>query len=277
MSASASLPACEHVRPELGDAGVLRLTFDRPEVRNAMSLKMISELESIFDAIRARRDVRVVVLRGAGGHFCAGGDIKDMAAARALPARDGEPDALEVTNRAFGTMITKIDRAPQAVVAVLEGTVLGGGMGLACVADVAIALADAKLGLPETSLGIPPAQIAPLLVQRLGLSQARRLAVTGGRFDGRQAQAIGLVHAVAEDDAALQMELEATLARILRCAPEAVAATKHLMLQVGTVDRDALLDEGARLFAKAARGSEGIEGMTAFIQKRAPKWTGGGT
>src|SRR4029079_5328179 len=130
------------------------------------------------------RDVRVMVLRGTGGHFCAGGDIKDMAKARMSTLKAGEPDPVGAVKRAFGRAITKVDRAPQAVVAVLEGAVLGGGFGLACVADVAIAHAGANFGLPETSLGLPPAQIAPFLVRRLGLSQARRLAVTGARLSG---------------------------------------------------------------------------------------------
>ncbi len=256
------------------DAGVLRVTLARPEARNAMSLVMVSELEAVLDAVEDRRDVRVIVLRGAAGNFCAGGDIKDMAGARSQPLREGEPDALEVTNRAFGKMLTRVDRAPQAVVAVLEGAVLGGGMGLACVADVAIAREDAGFGLPETGLGVPPAQIAPFLVRRLGASRARQLAVTGGRFDGRTAHAIGLVHFVCADDDALERQLARTLADILRCAPTAVAVTKRLMLAVGSVELEALLDEGAREFARAARGPEGVEGMTAFLQKRRPRWAG---
>ena len=267
-----SLPACTQVEVSLADDGVLSIVLARPEVRNAMSLQMVSELEAVFSAIRDRRDVRAVVLRGAGGHFCAGGDVKDMAGARARPAKDDEPDALEVTNRRFGELILAVDRAPQAVVAVLEGAVLGGGMGLACVADIAIAKADARFGLPETGLGIPPAQIAPFLVRRLGLSQARRLAVTGGRFDGREAERIGLVHVVADDETALETALAEVLGRIGRCAPGAIAATKDLMLQVGAVELERLLDEGARRFAEAARGPEGIEGMTAFLQKREPSW-----
>ncbi len=270
-------PTLEDLEPQtlvlrLDDGGALHVTFDRPKARNAMSLAMVQELDAVLDAVLDRRDVRALVLRGTGGHFCAGGDVKDMAKARMSNPKDGEPDPVAVVNRAFGSMITKVDRAPQAVVAVLEGAVLGGGFGLACVADVAIARADAKFGLPETGLGIPPAQIAPFLVRRLGLSQARRLAVTGGRFDGRAAHAMGLVHEVADDDEALEHELARVLGQIRRCAPGAVASTKHLMLQVGAVDHEALLDEGATRFAQAARGPEGIEGMTAFISKRRPHW-----
>lgn len=256
------------------DEGLLHVTLHRPAVRNAMSLEMVAELEAVLDAVLDRRDVRVLLLRGSGGHFCAGGDVKDMAEARMSPLKDGDVDPVVAVNRAFGRVITKADRAPQAVVAVLEGAVLGGGFGLACVADVAIVRADAKLGLPETGLGLPPAQIAPFLVRRLGLSQARRLAVTGARLDGVQAHALGLAHELVHDDDELAAVLERVLGEIRSCAPGAVAATKHLMLQVGAVDHERLLDEGAERFAAAARGPEGIEGMTAFIGKRKPRWAG---
>ncbi len=273
MSEPASLEALAPATLRLRlERGALHVTLHRPEVRNAMSLAMMAELEAVLDAVLDRRDVRALVLRGAEGHFCAGGDIKDMAAARMSPAKEGEVDPVIAVNRAFGRVITKVDRAPQAVVALLEGAVLGGGFGLACVADVAIAHVDASFGLPETGLGLPPAQIAPFLVRRLGLSQARRLAVTGGRFDGAQAYALGLVHELAADGTALEAVLERVLGEIRRCAPGAVAATKHLMLQVGAVDHERLLDEGAERFAAAARGPEGVEGMTAFIGKRKPRW-----
>lgn len=260
----------------LEPSGVMHVTLARPEARNAMSLAMVAELEALLDAVRDRREVRALVLRGAGGHFCAGGDVKDMAKARMSQPEEGKGDPVAEVNRSFGRLITAMDRAPQAVVAVLEGAVLGGGMGLACIADVAIAHAGAKLGLPETGLGLPPAQIAPFLVRRLGLSQARRLAVTGGRISGEQAHALGLVHELAHDEAELEAALARVLTQILRCAPGAVAATKHLMLQVGAVDLEAVLDEGAARFAEAVRGPEGVEGMSAFIGKREPVWAQGG-
>ncbi len=256
-------------------AGVLWVTLARPEVKNAMSGEMIAELEAVFDLVHERRDVRAIVLRGEGGNFCAGGDIKDMAAARgAAVGADGDPIA--AYNRRFGSVISKIDRAPQAVVAVLEGVVLGGGFGLACVADVAIATSDAEFGLPETGLGVPPAQIAPFLVRRIGVSQSIRLAVTGARFAGSTALALGVCHIVVQDSVALERELAQALAQIRRCAPGAIAATKHLMLQVGAVPLEGLLDEAADLFAAAARGAEGVEGMMAFIAKRKPSWADGG-
>ena len=117
-----------------------------------------------------------------------------------------------------------------------------------------------------------PAQIAAFLVERVGASQARRLAVTGGKLGASQALAIGLVHEVHEDGAALDAALAATLAQILRCAPGAIAATKSLMARALHTPAADLVDAAAHIFAQAARGSEGVEGMTAFLQKRSPSW-----
>jgi isohexenylglutaconyl-CoA hydratase len=178
------------------DGWRLHVTLHRPESRNAMSFTMVRELMAVFDAIEDDRSIRAVILRGSGGTFCSGGDIKDMAGARgAEPGPDGK-DPLATTNRMFGRMLERIEAAPQAIVAVIEGAALGGGFGLCCVSDVAIASEDARFRLPETSLGVPPAQIAPFIVRRLGLTHARRLAVTGGSLDAAQALALGLVHHV---------------------------------------------------------------------------------
>jgi isohexenylglutaconyl-CoA hydratase len=254
--------------------GVLHVTLNRPEARNAMSLVMVSELGDLMAAIEPERGVRAVVLRGAGGHFSAGGDVKDMAAARAADmAADGK-DPIAIVNARFGELIDRVNRAPQVVIAVLEGAVFGGGFGLACVADVALALASASFGLPETGLGLPPAQIAPFLVQRLGLSQARRLAVTGARFDGTEAARLGVVHEAHPDGAALDAALARVLTEVARCAPAAIAATKRILFESYARDREpaALIEEAARLFAAAARGPEGQEGTMAFIEKRLPAW-----
>ncbi|HWB79818.1 MAG TPA: enoyl-CoA hydratase-related protein, partial [Nannocystaceae bacterium] len=202
--------------------------------------------------------------------FCAGGDVKDMAATRGAPIENGV-DPIAAYNRRFGTVISAVERAPQVTVAVLEGAVLGGGFGLACVVDIAIAKHDASFGLPETGLGIPPAQIAPFVVRRIGLSQAKRLALTGARFDGKRAKELGLVHDVV-DDRTLTETVAETLTQIRRCAPGANAATKAIMLQAGSTALPELLDDAAAHFAAATRGPEAAEGMMAFVQKRKPSW-----
>jgi isohexenylglutaconyl-CoA hydratase len=254
------------------DGFVLHVTLSRPESRNAMSLQMTQELCAVFSAIVASENIRAVVLRGTGGHFCAGGDIKDMAGARMRVAESGNSEAYAELNRAFGKMITQVDHAPQVVIAVLEGAVLGGGFGLACVSDVAITLQNAKFGLPETGLGILPAQIAPFVVQRVGLTQARRLALLGARFDGTEATRLGIAHQVVADEAALDNAIADTLAQIKKCAPLANRATKALLHRVGHEPMETLLDDAAKQFSRAVAGAEGTEGTMAFVQKRAARW-----
>jgi isohexenylglutaconyl-CoA hydratase len=254
------------------DGHVLHVTLNRPKARNAMSLAMSEELRAVFSAIEASDTIRAVVLRGAGGHFCAGGDIKDMAGARMKAAESGDDEAYAALNRAFGHMIAQVDRAPQVVIAALEGAVLGGGFGLACVSDVAIALEGAELGLPETRLGVFPAQITPFVVQRIGLTQARRLTLLGARFDGVEAMRLGIAHQVVPDAAALDAAIAETLVQVKKCAPNANRVAKAFLHRVGHEPLDALLDDAAKAFARAVSSAEGAEGTLAFVQKRAPKW-----
>jgi isohexenylglutaconyl-CoA hydratase len=137
---------------------------------------------------------------------------------------------------------------------------------------VALAHADTKFGVPETTRGLPPAQIAPFIVERIGLTQARKLCLTGAQFKGAEALRLGFVHEVHADTGALDAALDATLKQILGCAPLANAMTKEIVLNPQGLDMDAVLDDAAEKFATAVRGSEAPEGISAFMQKRSPKW-----
>lgn len=250
------------------------VTLNRPKSRNAMSLQMVNELRELFTALENDTATRALVIRGSDGHFCAGGDVRDMAESRAKAMQAGADlsQAIFELNRAFGLMIQQADKLPQVVITVLEGAVLGGGFGLACVSDVGIALASAQFGLPETGLGIIPAQIAPFVVQRIGFTQARRLSLLGERFNGEEAARLGITHFVAADSAALEATLNDVLAKVKRCAPGANRVTKVLLHRVGHEDMNNLLDDAAHLFATAVQGEEGAEGTMAFVQKRLPRW-----
>lgn len=271
MSAAAEyLPAMNTLVLSRLEAGVLEIRLNRPDSRNALSMAMVDELRQALAWAEAQPDLRVLVLRGNGGHFCAGGDLKDMALARLRLADEG-PAVLERLNVAFGELCLAYAHTPLATVALLEGTVMGGGFGLACVVDIALAGRSVSFRLPETSLGVVPAQIAPFLVQRLGYSQARRLAVSGGRLDGADALRLGLVHAL-HDDAELDAALAAQLALVCQCAPRAVGATKALMARALHEAPEALLADAAAVFARAALSEEGLEGIAAFVEKRKPRW-----
>jgi isohexenylglutaconyl-CoA hydratase len=186
--------------------------------------------------------------------------------------RPGEKDPVAVQNRRFGAFLQRFDALPQSIVTVIEGAAFGGGLGLAAVGDIAICRADARFAMSETGLGIVPAQIAPFVAARVGVPEARRLALSGERFDGREAWRIGLVHHLCEDAAALEATLSRVLGAIGRCAPGANAATKRLLLTSRTTALDTLLDQAADAFAAALRGAEGREGVTAFIEKRPASW-----
>lgn len=268
------LPTTEALQLDQKDHALF-ITLNRPKSRNAMSLTMVNELMAVFEAIKDNKDIRAIVIRGAEKHFCAGGDIKDMAGARGgiqSALAEGKPNPFSELNRQFGRMITQANNVPQVLIAVLEGAVLGGGFGLACVSDVAITAKTAKFGLPETGLGILPAQIAPFVVTRVGLTQARRLTLLGARFNGDEAYRLGIAHYVCEDDNAIEQQLDEVLSQVKRCAPEANRATKELILNVGRVKMEDLLDQAAIDFAAAVQSSEGTEGTMAFMQKRTPSW-----
>lgn len=245
--------------------GVLHITLNRPQSRNAMSLQMVSELRTVLADVAGDEHVRALVISGAGGHFCAGGDVKDM-------SRASSREGLRDLNRVFGALLQEVQALPQVVIVVLQGAVLGGGFGLACVSDIAIADHQAQFGLPETSLGVLPAQIAPFVVQRIGLTQARRLALTAARFDGVEAQRLGVVHFVEHDPQGLAQRLDEVLGQVLRCAPRANARTKALLLQSLDQPLELLLDQAADWFAEAVTGEEGIEGTRAFVEKRKARW-----
>jgi isohexenylglutaconyl-CoA hydratase len=252
------------------ERGVLHVRLNRPEVRNAMSQIMLRELLDVLAEAEAD-GTRIIVLRGGGGHFSAGADLKDMAAARAAAAGNGI-NPLAKANAAFGHVCAAYSQSPLATVAVLEGTVMGGGFGLACCTDVAVAAHTADFRLPETSLGLIPAQIAPFLVERLGYSEAKRISVTGARFGAEEALRIGLVHRVCANEAELDSALAAVLQQILACAPNAVAETKRLLRRARFEDPAGLVEHAAAVFAKAARSEEGTEGLRAFAERRKPVW-----
>jgi len=243
--------------------GVLHITLNRPQSRNAMSLEMVNELRAVLAQLDDQ--VRALVISGAAGHFCAGADVKDLLGA-------SDKAQLQALNRAFGTLLQEVEAVPQVVIVVLQGAVLGGGFGLACVSDIALADHQAQFGLPETSLGLLPAQIAPFVVKRIGLTQARRLALTAARFDGLEAERLGVVHFTERDPQALAERVDEVLGQVLRCAPDANARTKSLLLASVDEPLEAVLDRGAQWFADAVRSEEGIEGTQAFVQKRKPRW-----
>lgn len=249
--------------------GVVFATLNRPATRNALGTEMLDELNRVFSMIEDDASVRALALRGASGMFCAGGNIGGFR--EILQAEDAGQDPIAARNRKFGAFMERFVALPVPVLAVVEGAAMGGGMGLACAADLVLATQDAKFALSETALGIIPAQIAPFVVARLGRRAALRLGLFGERVSGSAAQALGLVDELAADGAALDALLAQWLTRLCACAPGANRALKPLLRRCGRDEDGALLDDAARLFAACMR-REGAEGIAAFREKRPAAW-----
>jgi len=249
----------------------LHVTLNRPQVKNALNPVLIGELRTVFQNLRERRDIKTVILRGAGGTFCAGADLKNMEQS-ITEKRLGERDPIALNNREYGSFLEMVNTTPQVVVAAVEGYAIAGGFGLLCVSDVAICTEGAGFAMSETAIGIVPAQIAPFVAARIGVAQTRHLALTAARFKGPEAYRLGLAHHLVKDSAALDAKLDEILKQIDRCAPYANALTKQVIMKVGTEPLADVLDFAAGCFARARRGPEAAEGLRAFAEKRPPRW-----
>ena len=266
------LPKLETLLLERKD-GTLYVWLNRPETKNALNRQMVRDLTAVADLLDGDRAIRAAVVRGANGTFCAGGDINGFKEMFTMPAPQiGEPDGIALHNRGFGNIMTRFEALPQTIVMVVEGAAYGGGLGLICGGDVVLATQEARFSISETTLGIPPAQIAPFVAARIGVARTRRLSLTAHRFDGREAEALGLVDQACPNTPALEATLAQTLAGIARCSPHANATTKRLILASRSLPRDELLDMSADAFAECLRGPEGREGVIAFLAKRKPNW-----
>lgn len=249
----------------------LTIMLDDARRQNALSVEMVAEIERALGETSGR-GLSALVIAGAHGVFSAGADLKALSEALARPPSAGEADPLQAFNAAGGRFFANLAALPMVVIAIVDGAAVGGGMGLACAADIVVATARASFALAETSLGFPPAQIAPYLVARLGEPVARRLALTGARLNGREAQALGLADYYCENEAERDARLAALIRDIERCAPGANAETKRLFQAVRSASREAYIEMAAKSFAQALRGPEGREGLAAFAEKRAPRW-----
>lgn len=249
--------------------GIVTLTLDRPEAKNALSAALVGELAAKLDALARDAGVRAIVLTGAGSVFCAGADIGEMRAAGAAPPEQNEADS-----RRFAKMLETLERQPQPTVAVVNGAAFGGAVGLVAACDIALAAAGARFSLSEVRLGLVPAMISPYVLRALGPREARRWCLTGEVMDAATAQRIGLVHEVAAD-AALAGAAEAVLAALLAGAPGAQAEIKRLLRHVGgrsDAGDETLLADTARWIARVRAGTEAREGLTAFLERRKPGW-----
>ena len=258
------------------DGPVARITMVREDVYNAMNIQMITELISTFDWIQERSVgergslsdsngdsyLRVIVLSGAGKHFCAGADINMMRDAGAKSDAENRADS-ERLDRLFNSLWAH----PCFTIGLVQGVALGGGAGLIACLDHVIASDNAKIALSEGKLGILPAVIGPYVHRKVGSAEFRRLAMLAGRIGAEEALRIGLVNQIDGSE-------DSVIAEVLSTGPMAVAEAKRLTL---TFDRWTGTDEELRQWtldktSEMRSSPEGQEGLASFLEKRPPNW-----
>src|SRR6056297_252055 len=259
----------ETISIERDARGVAKLWLDRAEKHNAMSAQMIAELHQAARELGADDTVRVVVLAARGKSFCAGGDLGWM---REQFEADPETRSREAAKLAH--MLQALNTLPKPLIGRVQGNAFGGGVGLMSVCDVVIGAEGAQFALTETRLVLIPATIGPYVAARMGEAKARRVFMSGRRFDAGEAVALGLLaRAVPGGD--LDAAIEAEVAPYLDCAPGAVARAKALLRGLGPrIDAD-VIDGTVAALAECWAGDEAREGIAAFFERGRPGWRQG--
>ncbi|MEY8879406.1 MAG: enoyl-CoA hydratase-related protein [Leptothrix sp. (in: b-proteobacteria)] len=247
--------------------GVAQITMSRPAVFNAFDEVMIGEIDEAFAQLADDAAVRVIVLAGEGKHFSAGADLQWMQRASSASQEWNLADA-----RRFAAMLARIEACPKPTVARIQGAALGGGVGLACACDLAIAADNASFSVSEAKFGILPAVIGPYVTNAVGKRQARRLALTTSRIGAAEALAIGLVQQVVTLEA-LDGAVDAALKELLAGGPNAQREIKQLFaqLEVGPITPE-VRELTAQTISRVRGTDEAREGFAAFLAKRPASW-----
>jgi methylglutaconyl-CoA hydratase len=242
------------------------VALNRPDVRNAFNEVMIQELIKVLDEIEGNDEVRVVVLTGKGRAFCAGADLNWMKKMKAFTTDENYADALELAELMF-----KLYNLSKPTIARVNGASIGGSNGLVAACDMAVASHRAEFSLSEVKIGLVPACIGPYLLKKVGEGACRELFLSGERISADQARQLGLVNDVVTH-VNLTKRVEEKVSNLLTSGPHALAVSKELISRIAFMSLSEAKEYTARVIADLRSGDEAQEGMTAFLEKRKPKW-----
>lgn len=246
--------------------GVATITLDSPANRNALSRALMSDLESSLDAALSDDRARLIVLTHTGPVFCSGADLKEM--------RSGGPPGQPAGPGGLVTILKTIWRSPKPVIARIGGPTRAGGIGLIAACDMAVAVEDATFAFSEVRLGLIPAIISVVVLPKLGQTKTMELFLTGETFNGTEAARFGLLNAAVPADQ-LDETVDGYVASILKGAPGALSGCKRLVREVPGMTLDDAFEQTSKWTAEYFGSEEALEGMTAFAQKRPPRWAEG--
>lgn len=254
------------IKVEIKDK-VARIILNRPEVHNALSPEMINELTEVFSKFQTDKSVRVIILCGEGKSFCAGADLNYMKSMINASYEENLEDADKL-----GKMFKTIYDTSIPVIAKVQGSAFGGGIGLISVCDIGLSVNEAKFSLSEAKIGLVPGVISPFVIRKVGFSNASRYFITSERFDANQAKEIGLISEVINDVSKLDEKIEEITETIINNGPQAVSECKKLIRDVIDKNIEEALESSKKYIAGCRISKEGQEGMKAFFEKRTPSW-----
>lgn len=249
------------------DAAIATITLNRPDKRNAISSQLVEELMSALDAIE-QSPSQVVILTGAGKAFCAGMDLDEL---KSLLGKSRDENLKDSTRMAH--MFRRLYEFPRATIAAVNGAAIAGGTGLATMCDFTLAVPEAKFGYTEVRIGFVPAIVSSILVWQVGHKIARDLLLTGRLFDAAEAQRFGLVNEVVPPDQ-LMTRARVLAAQILENSPSSVRATKKLINSFIAGQLDQQIADAVEDNARIRTTADFREGITSFLEKRKPQWSG---
>ena len=249
------------------DAGVATITLNRPEKRNAVSFELVSELLAALDEIE-RSTAQVVIITGAGKAFCAGMDLDELKSLLGKTHDESVKDSARMAK-----LFRRIYEFPLPTIAAVNGAAIAGGAGIATMCDFTLAVPEAKFGYTEVRIGFVPAIVSTILVWQVGHKIARDLLLTGRLFDAAEAHRYGLVNEVVAGDQLMTWARELA-GQLAENSPSSLRMTKKLINSFLSRSLDEQFNAAIEENARIRMTSDFREGVSSFLEKRKPRWSG---
>jgi len=249
------------------DSGIATITLNRPEKRNAISYELIDDLLRAFDQV-AKSPAQILILTGAGKAFCSGMDLENLKALIGCSSEQNLKDS-ETMVRLFRSLY----EFPKVTIAAVNGAAIAGGTGLALLCDFTLAVPEAKFGYTEVRIGFVPAIVSTFLLRQVGEKLARDLLLTGRIIDAGEARRMGLINEIMLADKLMERARQLA-AQLMENSPASLVLTKRLLTEHARAELDAQIDAAVRENAAIRSTDDFREGITAFLEKRTPRWSG---
>jgi methylglutaconyl-CoA hydratase len=250
------------------EENTITINLNRPDVHNAMNEKLMKELADCFNEIKKDNNIRIVILTGKGKSFCAGADLNWMKSMASYSKKENIEDSRLLLN-----LYEEIYNCPKPVIAKVNGHAFGGGLGLFAVCDLVFAVPDCKFAFSEVKLGIIPSVISTYIIRRIGISNVRRLFITGERFDSEFGKEIGLIDKVVTEEK-IDEEIKKYIKIINSSGPISIQEVKKLTDAFEKMSLSNYKEHTVKKIADLRISKEGQEGINAFLEKRKTKWSG---